>query len=273
MDAALINSGAPLHIVVLLKQVFDPSTPPDRIAIGADHRSISVGAGLTPVMNGYDANALEEAIRLKERHGASVTAISLGEEQASTVVRRALALGADAGVLVVAPAGLGQGATFTAALLSAALKRLPKADLVLCGRASSDTDAGQVPAIVAAALDAPLILPVSAVLSSAEDHIVVERLSDRGVQRLKSAFPCVLGVSNEANTPRPPSLKGVMTAKKAPLTIWNSADLSVETAPAVTLQRLSARENVPVDIEIIAGSPAEAGARLAERLVEAEFVR
>ena len=272
---ARIPSGLaapPMHIVVLLKQVYDPGTPPDRLAVGADGRSIIVEAGLPPVMNGYDANALEEAIRMKERLGARVTALSLGPEQAAAVVRRALALGADAGVLVEAPSGLAEAAETTAARIVAAMRRLAAPDLVLCGRSASDTDAGQVPALIAAAFDAPLVLPVRAVVATEETHIVVERLSDRGAQRLRVALPCVIGVSSEANTPRAPGLKGVMTAKKAAITVWTAADLAADVAPAVRLRHLAVRQTPAAETEFIPGGPAEAGAGLADRLLAAGLV-
>lgn len=267
---ARIPSGLaapPMHIVVLLKQVYDPGTPSDRLAVGADGRSIIVEAGLPPVMNGYDANALEEAIRVKERLGARVTALSLGPGEAAVVVRRALALGADAGVLVEAPSGLGEASETTAARIVAAMRKLPAPDLVLCGRSASDTDAGHVPALIAAAFGAPLVVPVRAIVAAEETHLVVERLSDRGAQRLRVALPCVIGVSSEANTPRAPGLKGVMTAKKAAITVWTAADLDAGVAPSVHLESLSVRPAPAVETEFIPGGPAEAGTALADRLL------
>lgn len=261
-----------MHIIVLLKQVFDPNTAPDRIEIGTDRRSIAVGAGLPPVMNGYDGNALEEAVRLKERLGAQITALSVGSDQAAAVLRRALALGADAGILVEAPTGIAQAAETTAASVVAAMRRLPRADLVLCGRSASDTDAGHVPALVAAAFGAPLLLPARAVSAAGEDHIVVERLSDRGVQRVKATLPCVVGVSSEANTPRAPGLKGVMMAKKATLTVWAAADLVPDFAPAVHLNSLARCATRSVETELVPGDPSNAGASLADRLLAAGLV-
>ena len=76
-----------MHIVVTLKQVYDPNVPQPLLRIGATGKSLEPIAGVTPVLNGYDANALEQAIRLKEKAGATVTAVSVGDERVKTHLR------------------------------------------------------------------------------------------------------------------------------------------------------------------------------------------
>ena len=114
-----------MHIVVPLKQVFDPNTPPVQLRIGADGRSLALPSGASPIMNGYDANALEAAIALKERHGGSVTALSLGDDGCKNVLRRAIAMGADHAVHVAGPSGLAADSMLVAAVLAAA-RELPR---------------------------------------------------------------------------------------------------------------------------------------------------
>ena len=100
-----------MHIVVTLKQVIDPNTPSVRLRIGTDGRSLDLPAGMSPVVNGYDANAVEAAIALKEKHGGSITAISVGDDSCKSGLRRAIGMGADKAVHIAGPEGLAADST------------------------------------------------------------------------------------------------------------------------------------------------------------------
>jgi electron transfer flavoprotein beta subunit len=256
-----------VHIVVPLKQVFDPNTPPVQLRIGSDGRSLELPSGASPIMNGYDANAVEAAIALKEKHGGSVTVLSVGDETCKNALRRAIGMGADRAIHIAGPAGLAADSALIAALLHAALIRLPAADLILCGRQASDTDAGQVPLLLAVALGLPAITPVKTI--SIEGGVAIaDRIAEGGVQRLRVQLPALLGVSNEINKPRPTPLKGVMLAKKADIPSWTATELGVgQVLPALILRRLSFPPVPHARAEIVSGaSGAAAGAALAERL-------
>jgi electron transfer flavoprotein beta subunit len=257
-----------MHIVVPLKQVFDPNTPMVQIRIGADERSLELPSGLGPVMNGYDANAVEAAISLKERHGGSVTVLSVGDEGAKHGLRRALGMGADCGIHIQGPAGLAADSAQVAALLTAAMRKLPAIELILCGRQASDTDAGQVPLLLAAHLGFASAVPIKSITPDGSDGFVVERIADGITQRLWLPRPAVVGVSNEINKPRVASLKGVMLAKKAEIPTWSAADLGLaDTQPALILRRVSIPVARDIRAEVIAGASAPAaGAALADRL-------
>ena len=112
-------------------------------------------------MNGYDANALEAAIQLKEAHGGRITAVCLGDDTSRNTLKRALAMGADAAVLLNDPAWLNLDSAGTAHVLAAAIRKSGAFDLVLCGRQASDTDGGQVLYWLAEALGLPAVGPVS----------------------------------------------------------------------------------------------------------------
>jgi electron transfer flavoprotein beta subunit len=262
-----------VHIVVPLKQVFDPNTPPVQLRIGADGRSLELPAGASPIMNGYDANAVEAAIALKAKHGGSLTVLSVGEEACKNALRRAIGMGADRAVHIAGPGGLAADSALIAALIGAALRKLPAAGLILCGRQASDTDAGQVPLLLAAALDLPAVSPVRAV-SLDSGVAIVDRVADGGVQRLSVRLPAVLGVSNEINKPRPAPLTGVMLAKKAEIPSWTAAELGVgEARPALVLRRLSFPPVPDALAEIISGATgAAAGVALAERLRQERMI-
>src|SRR3974390_2866219 len=108
--------------VVLIKQVHDPNTPRASLRISADARTLQLPAGSNPILNGYDANALDEALRLREKRGGTVVAITVGGESAKDSLRRALAMGADKAIHISGPAGIQGGSDVTANLLAAAIR-------------------------------------------------------------------------------------------------------------------------------------------------------
>src|SRR5215472_8420117 len=134
-----------MDIVVTVKQVPDPDIPPTHFKVDEAARKVVPPAGVAPVMNGYDANALEAALRLKEQLGGSkVTVVSLGPDSARDTLKRAIAMGADAAVHINDPSLNDAESSTTARALAAAIKKLDHFDLVLSGRQASDTDGGQV---------------------------------------------------------------------------------------------------------------------------------
>jgi len=258
-----------MHIVVTLKQVHDPNSPAELLKLGADGKSIQTPAGVSDVANGYDVNAVEEAIRIREKVGGSVSVISVGSDEAKAHLRRAIAMGADKAVHINGPHGLDSDPFVVATLLAGVVRKLPPVDLILCGRQASDTDSGQVLFRLAEQLSLGAISPVKQVQDVTESSITVDRLTDDGVQRVKAELPILLGVSNEANKPRSPSLKGVMASKKAEIPTWSQADVvRGEVSPSVVLRRVFFEPVSEARAEIISGSGSDAGRALAERLHE-----
>ncbi|AJY42441.1 electron transfer flavoprotein subunit beta/FixA family protein [Burkholderia humptydooensis] len=256
-----------MHIVVTLKQVHDPNSPAELLKLSADGRSIQTPAGVGDVANGYDVNAVEEAIRIRDKIGGTISVISVGSDEAKAHLRRAIAMGADKAVHISGPHGLDSDPSVVAALLANAVRKLPPADLVLSGRQASDTDSGQVLFRLAEQLGLGAVSPVKQVQEVTESAIVVDRLTDDGMQRVKAELPVLLGISNEANKPRSPSLKGVMASKKADLTTWSQADLlQGDVQPSVVLRRVFFEPVSEVRAELISGSGSDAGRALAERL-------
>ena len=257
-----------MHIVVTVKQVFDPNTPPVLLKIGKDGDTLELPAGMSQIMNGYDANAVEAALALKDKHGGTVTVLSVGDDSCKNCLRRAIGMGADRGVHIAGPTGLACDSASIAKLLAAAVRKLGFVDLVLCGRQASDTDAAQVPILLAGELGLPAVSPVKHIRGVDGDLAVVDRIGDGCTQRLQVKLPALLGISNEINKPRPAPLKGVMLAKKAEIPTWTHGDLGIEAPqPAVTLRRLFIEPPVETRAEmIVADSARAAGRALAERL-------
>jgi electron transfer flavoprotein beta subunit len=261
------------NIVVTIKQVTDPDTPPSHFKVDEAARKVVPPQGSAPVMNGYDANALEEALRLKEQHGGTVSVVTVGGDTARDTLKRALAMGADAAYHVNDPNLVDADAVTTATALAAAIRKIGGFDLVLSGRQASDTDGGQVHLGVATLLQLPVLSPIQQIEAVEPDALVVHLITEDGYQRVKVALPALLGVSSEMNEPRYPALKGIMAAGRAQIPVWTAADLGLDsTQPRVQLRRLYV-ETREAQVELIeADSLEEAGTRLADKLREARLV-
>src|SRR2546429_3572120 len=230
-----------MDIVVTVKQAPDPDIPPTHFKVDEAAKKVIPPAGVAPVMNGYDANALEAALRLKEQLGGKVTVVSLGGDSARDTLKRAIAMGADAAVHINDPSLNEADSTTTARALAAAIKKLGHVDLVLCGRQASDTDGGQVHLGVATHLGLPAISPVQKIEAASAESLVAERIIEDGYQRLKVRLPALLGISSEINDPRYPPLKGIMAAGRAKIPVWSASDLGFDADPPsvrVQLRRL-----------------------------------
>jgi electron transfer flavoprotein beta subunit len=212
-----------MKIAVCVKQVpesqakrLDPSTKRlDRSGEGA--------------LNAFDANAIEEALRVKEASGeGEVVLVSLGPERALDSLRKGLAMGADRAVLVSDDAAAGSDLVATSLALAKALER-EAADLILFGQQASDSDGAVLWAAVADRLRVPLVSQ-AAELTVAEGKARVKRQTEFGYDTIEASLPAVVAVSDAINEPRYPSLKGIMGAKKKPQESVSASDLGVDAA-------------------------------------------
>jgi electron transfer flavoprotein beta subunit len=182
-------------------------------------------------LNHFDANAVEEALRLKEAGGdGEVVLVSLGPEKAMEGMRKALAMGADRAVLVTDEAAAGSDLVATSYALAKALER-ESADLVLFGQQGADSDGAVLWAAVADRLRRPLISQV-AELTLDGGKVRGKRQTEFGYDVIDAPLPAVVAVSDAINEPRYPSLKGIMGAKKKPQETVSLADLGVEAERA-----------------------------------------
>jgi electron transfer flavoprotein beta subunit len=214
-----------LRVVVLVKQVPDTAnvTGEAMKEDGTVNR-----AALPAVFNPEDLNALEEALRLKDRFDARVSVLTMGPPAAAQVLRESLYRGADEVVLLTDKAFAGADTLATSYALSLAVRKLGGADLVLCGRQAIDGDTAQVgpqtaeklgyPQITCASRIDELIPPVMAAVDDgrrAGGSVTATRSIEGGFETLASTLPCLLTITGEANDPRPASVKLVMTYKNA----------------------------------------------------------
>jgi electron transfer flavoprotein beta subunit len=181
-------------------------------------------------LNHFDANAVEEALRLKGDSDTEVVVVSLGPAKAADSLRKALAMGADRAVLVSDDAAAGSDLVATSKILGKALER-ESPDLVLFGQQASDADGAVLWAAVAERLRRPVVSQ-AAELTVDGDSLRVKRQTEFGYDVIESPLPAVVAVSDAINEPRYPSLKGIMGAKKKPFDTLSLADVGVDAGEA-----------------------------------------
>jgi electron transfer flavoprotein beta subunit len=210
-----------MKIAVCVKQV--PETQNKRIDPSTKRLDRS-GEG---ALNAFDANAIEEALRVKDATGeGEVVLVSLGPQQALDALRKGLAMGADRAVLVSDDAAAGSDLVATSLALAKALER-EQADLVLFGQQASDSDGAVLWAAVADRLRLPLVSQ-AAELTVEEGKARVKRQTEFGYDVIDAPLPAVIAVSDAINEPRYPSLKGIMGAKKKPQESLAADELGVD---------------------------------------------
>jgi electron transfer flavoprotein beta subunit len=181
-------------------------------------------------LNHFDANAVEEALRVKGDSDAEVVVVSLGPAKAADSLRKALAMGADRAVLVSDDAAAGSDLVATSKVLAAALER-ENADLVLFGQQASDSDGAVLWAALAERLRRPVVSQ-AAELQVSDGTLRVKRQTEFGYDVIEAPLPAVVAVSDAINEPRYPSLKGIMGAKKKPFDTLTLGDVGVDAGDA-----------------------------------------
>ena len=181
-------------------------------------------------LNHFDANAVEEALRLKGDSDTEVVVVSLGPAKAADSLRKALAMGADRAVLVSDDAAAGSDLVATSKVLAKALER-ENADLVLFGQQASDADGAVLWAAVAERLHRPVVSQV-AELKLQDGSLRLKRQTEFGYDVIEAPLPAVIAVSDAINEPRYPSLKGIMGAKKKPFDTLSLGDIGVDAEDA-----------------------------------------
>src|ERR671928_156958 len=178
-------------------------------------------------LNSFDANAVEEALRLKDAGGeGEVVHVSRGPAKAQDALRKALAMGADRAVLVSDDGAAGADLVATSAVLAKALER-ENADLILFGQQANDSDGAVLWAAVADRLRLPVVSQAAEV-THAEGKLTVKRQTEFGYDVIETPTPAVIAVSDAINEPRYPSLKGIMGAKSKPQETVSLGDLGVD---------------------------------------------
>lgn len=251
-----------MKYVVLLKQVFDTETK-----ITLDANGMISKSGVSLIMNPYDEFAVEEALRLKEKHEGEVVVVSVGSPQVQDALRQALAMGADKAVLVDSgDAELDEYST--AVILARAVSEIGF-DIILGGFRAIDDGSAQVAGRVAEILNIPVVNVVTK-LELEGTQATATREIEGGSEVVSVTLPAVFTAQKGLNEPRYPSMKGIMKAKKKPMDKKTLADLGLDGAqvdPKVKPVSFSLPEPRQAG-RIIPGEPAGAAAELAKLLRE-----
>lgn len=250
-----------MRILVCVKQVPDTET---KIKISADGVSIDTGA-IKWVMNPYDEYAVEEAVKFKEANaGAQVWVMTAGpKKRASEVLRTALAMGADEGIVIDTPENLEP--LQTAHVLAAAAKAEGSFDLIFTGKLAIDDNASSVGQMLAEILGVAHTSVVSKITYGSED-VVAERDVEGGAKEIfKMKKPALIAANKGLNMPRYASLPGIMKAKKKVLKEVDMASLSLSYSPKTKVTKLELPPEKPA-VKILSGEITQISSQLVQLL-------
>ena len=209
-----------MNIIVCAKQVVDVA----EIKIDSSTKK-PILAGIPQKISDMDKNALEEAIKIKEKMGGKITVLTVGAPDAKERMKELLAMGADEGVLIPPP----EHADYhvVAHLLADAIKKIGSYDIILCGEASIDMFSGQMGPRIAGLLHIPQITYAHSLKAEKEKLVAERNLGDKAVT-MESGFPVLVTVTKEANQPRLPSLMAILASSSKPIHEWPATGVSSE---------------------------------------------
>jgi electron transfer flavoprotein beta subunit len=257
------------RIIVCAKQIPDPEAPFSNVSVDVEKKRVLVDAPL--VISPYDENALEAAIRIKEELGGKITVLSMGRKVSDTLMRKAIAAGADGLILLEDPLFEGLDSDSAAYVLSCAIKKIGDYDLVLTGRQAGDWDSGQVGLILAEILDIPCISLARSVKIT-DAGALVEKSVPVGYEVVEAGLPAVVTVSNEVGELRYVARSKMLLLLKKPLSIpkWDAKQLGcdVEKLRKLELTELSLPADMGRECFLIEGSTGEQAEKLATVLRE-----
>jgi electron transfer flavoprotein beta subunit len=253
-----------MKIIVCVKVVPDTAA---RLKV-ADGRNIAT-TDLTWVISPYDEMAIEEGLKLREKHTGEVILLSLGPERVVAGLRNGLAMGADSAHQIWDPAFENLDASGRATVLTAAIRHLGGADIILCGHQGVGDDDSQTAGLIAGALDLPIV-SMAIKLDVDGATAVVEREVEGGIEVWDTSVPAVITAQKGLNTPRYAGLKGIMAAKKKPMGVLDAAALGVAAdalAPKTERRSIAPPADRP-PVKLIQGDPATQAKELIRLLHE-----
>lgn len=220
--------GFSVHFLVCLKQVPDSS----EVRIDPETNTL-MREGVPSIINPYDAHALEEAIRLKEKLGGTVTIVCMGPPQAKTALQKAMSFGADRAILLSDRAFAGSDSLATAYILTVAIQKINeenKVDIVFCGKEAIDGDTAQTGPGIAQRLDFPQLTYVIKIRDVDAEWVTAERKTEGGIEVAKAKLPALLTVEKELNDLRYATLPNMMKAASYEPEVWNAKILPFDAA-------------------------------------------
>lgn len=256
-----------MNIVVCIKQV--PAT--SEVKLNQETNTL-IREGIESIINPFDTYAIEEALRLRQKLGGRVTALSMGIPSVVTLLLETLSLGVDQAVLLSDRKFAGADTLATAYALACGVRKIGAFDLIICGKQATDGDTAQVGPSLAEQLGLPHVTYVRAILQVTANTILCSRLTDDGDETVELTLPAVITVVKEINVPRLPSIASLRKAQAASVTIWSAADVMADSSRIGILGSPTQvlRTFVPIHTtagELITGTATEQARELVERLV------
>jgi len=252
-------------IIVCLKYAVDVT----QIKVDPTTRKL-ITADAPRKISDFDKNALEEAIRIKEKFGGEVIALTASAEDASSALREALAMGADRAFLIKDSSLQDSDSSVTSHVLAKAIRKVGSFDLIICGEASIDSYSAQVGPRLAENLGIPVVTYVRK-LSLEDNVLVAERSLEDQSEVVKVKTPALVTVTKEINVPRVSTLMDVIKASKKELVTWSLSDLGVsseEVGAAVEILGVSAPKIERKKVKIEGETPEEIAEKLVKALIQ-----
>ena len=261
-----------IKIIVCVKQVIDPDAPVASLDIGEDNSVSSKEKRF--VLNGYDENAVEAALKIKDDVGAEITVLSVGSDFENDVMKKPISMGADRLILIEDAMLLSADGFATADLLGKAIEKIGEFDLILCGRQASDWDNAYVPLVLSEILNIACVT-LAQKIDVNTNGVRIERVMPGGYQVVETEFPALITVSNEIGSPRYPTIRGIMNAGRKQPDIWTSAEIGI-TTDSLNKQSLIKNLSIPTsesDCEFLdSDSEEELGRLLVENLMGKKLI-
>jgi len=263
-----------LHIVACIKQV------PDTKIIKMNPKTNTMDRASAPaILNPYDAHAVEEAVRLKQRYGGTVSVVTMGPPPAVKAIKKCIEIGADEGYLITDRAFAGADTLATSYSLTKALEKIGKIlpiDLIICGKMTIDGDTGQVGPGIARRLDIPPLTSVKKVVevNKEKGYAIVHRKLEDGYEVIQSTLPCLFSVEKEINEVPYSPLPNIIRAARYKPHIWSVDDLEgvdrtllgLKGSPTIVAKVWPPEK--PKGGEMLTGTPQEQASRILSLLLE-----
>ena len=216
-----------MDILVCVKQVPDTT----EIKINYETNTL-IREGVPSIVNPFDAYALEVAVRLKEKHGGTVTVLSMGPDQAKAALKECLSVGADKAYLLSDRAFGGSDTLATSYILASAIHSLGKFHLIMCGKQAIDGDTAQVGPEIAEHLDSPQVTYALEADVTEDGKVIVKKETETGYEMVETQIPALLTVVKTEFEPRMASVKAKIAANRKPIDVITSQDITIDLSRA-----------------------------------------
>lgn len=234
-----------MKVVVCIKQVPDAT----KVKINPVDNTI-LRENVESILNPLDLFAIEEALRLREKYSGKVYAVTMGPPQAESILRQAISMGVDEGILLTDKAFAGADTLATSYTLAKCIEKIGP-DIVLAGKQAIDGDTGQVGPEIAQHLGISHLTEILKILSVTDNEIIVKKMIETGTVKIRTHFPILLAVLKDINQPRIASLKGKIRAQKTEITPMDAGSIMADPrriglmGSPTQVTEISAVENPP----------------------------